>query len=65
VQSLSDLKADIAAARKVARLYGFAANDKETCEGLTRNILAVWKGQTDLLKKEITALKKEIAKLKR
>jgi hypothetical protein len=54
--------ADLAAARQVARRYGFAANDQETCEGLTRNILAVLVAERDLHKREILKLKKQLAK---
>jgi hypothetical protein len=58
----AEIQADIAAAKAVAREYGFAWNDSETVEGAVRNILAVLVGERQIHAKELTKLHYSIMK---
>ena len=58
---LMAMKADLHRAKRVARKFGYTANDNETAEGLVRNILTV----LNAVKAENSELQKQLAKLRK
>lgn len=56
-------KSDLDNAKAVARQYGFAAGDHETCDGLVRNILTVLQGRKQLHEREVLIYREEVTRV--